>query len=171
MDGSQIVLGEVLLGPPLARQVIEDSVPDVLIQPIHGVADLAARPVIAHQPQRGLVIQACGEQPVKADHHLDHRTADHRKCVKSHHQNCHPTEARGDHAARVTRSREQGVPQPGGLATSFQDPEIRQPRQQRHRGRGARSEQMRGASDGRRCCTFLLYSLPGFSNYTSDLWS
>ena len=59
MDGSQIVLGEVLLGRPLACQLIEDGVPDVpdgLIQLIHGVADLATRPVIAHQPQRGLQI-------------------------------------------------------------------------------------------------------------------
>jgi hypothetical protein len=35
----------------------------------------------------------------------------------------------------------------------------------------ALSKQAGGTSGDCRCGTFLLYSLPGFSNYTSDLWS
>jgi hypothetical protein len=49
--------------------VIEDSVrdiPDSLVHLVHGVADLPARGVIAHESQRCLEILACGEQ--SADH-------------------------------------------------------------------------------------------------------
>ena len=63
--GARIVLVEVLSIRSITRQVIEDSVPDIpdgLVQPVHGVADLAARGVIAHQSQRCLEVQACGEQ-------------------------------------------------------------------------------------------------------------
>jgi hypothetical protein len=49
--------------------VIENSVPDIpdgLVHLIHGVADLAARGVIAHKSQRCLQVLARGEQ--SADH-------------------------------------------------------------------------------------------------------
>jgi hypothetical protein len=69
-EGVRIVLVEVLPRRSITRQVIEDSVPDIpdgLVQLVHGVADLAARGVIAHQPQRCLEVQACGQQPADDD--------------------------------------------------------------------------------------------------------
>src|ERR1700691_4227261 len=64
-------------GGPLTRWVIENSVRDIsdgLVHLICGVADVAARGVIAHESQRGLQVLARGEQ--SADHDVVQASGD-----------------------------------------------------------------------------------------------
>jgi len=66
----QIALVEVLPRRSITRLLIEDGFPDIpdsLVQFVHGLADLGARGLVAHQPQRCLEVQACGEQPADDD--------------------------------------------------------------------------------------------------------
>jgi hypothetical protein len=92
-----------------------------------------------------------------------------RKCGNSHRPASPGTGRPSDHAVPQTSSNARRFPVQR-LAADGQKPRVCSLASCTP-GKPRRSEQMSGVSAGRRCCTFLLYSLSGFSNFAPDLWS